>query len=82
VPGRDRPRQVPNQDVPGPVLLVPGYGGGTDGLNALAERIRATGRDAIVVTPPGDGTGDLREQADVLDAYVGEAIEGGRRQWM
>lgn len=77
VPGRDRPRQVPNQDVPGPVLLVPGYGGGTGGVNVLAERIRATGRDAIVVTLPGDGTGDLREQADVLDAYVGEAIEQG-----
>jgi len=75
--GRDRPRQVPDQGVPGPVLLVPGYGGGTGGVNVLAERIRATGREAVVVTLPGDGTGDLREQADVLNAYVGEAIQRG-----
>jgi alpha-beta hydrolase superfamily lysophospholipase len=44
------------QDRPGPVLLVPGYGGGTQGLEVLAGRLRAAGRDARVVALPGDAT--------------------------
>jgi len=38
--GGDRRGSVPPPDRPGPVLLVPGYGGGTGGVNVLAERIR------------------------------------------
>jgi pimeloyl-ACP methyl ester carboxylesterase len=68
---------VPAQDRPGPVLLVPGYGGGTGGLNVLAGRLRAAGRQATVVALPGDGTGDLTAQADALDAAVTEALRGG-----
>lgn len=71
----DRP--VPAQDRPGPVLLVPGYGGSTGSLTRLAARIRATGRTAVVVALPGDGTGDLSVQAGVLDRSVGEALAGG-----
>jgi triacylglycerol esterase/lipase EstA (alpha/beta hydrolase family) len=56
------------QDRPGPVLLVPGYGGSTAALDVLAEVLRAHGRDATVVRLPGDGTGDLREAARALDA--------------
>src|SRR5262245_16544750 len=37
-------RAIPEQDRPGPVLLVPGYGGNTGGVQRLAEQIRATGR--------------------------------------
>lgn len=58
------------QDEPGPVLLVPGYGGSTVGLEVLAEALRAEGRVATVVPLPGDGTGDLRASADALDAAV------------
>lgn len=68
---------VPPQDRPGPVLLVPGYGGGTGGLDVLAERLRAVGRVATVIALPGSGTGDLAEQARVLDGYVERALRDG-----
>ena len=55
---------------PGPVLLVPGYGGSTAGLEVLAQALRAEGRVATVVPLPGDGTGDLRASADALEAAV------------
>jgi triacylglycerol lipase len=74
-PGRAAP--PPPQDRPGPVLLVPGYGGGTGSLERLAARIRAAGRPATVVELPGDATGDLREQAGVLDEHVRRALRGG-----
>jgi triacylglycerol lipase len=55
---------------PGPVLLVPGYGGSRSALSVLAGRIRASGRSATVLSLPGDGTGDLAAQAATLDAAV------------
>lgn len=58
------------QDRTGPVLLVPGYGGSTAGLQDLAGRIRATGRDVTVVPLPGNGTGDLTAAARGLAAAV------------
>ena len=51
---------TPAQDRPGPVLLVPGYGGSTGSLSVLARRIRATGRAATVLHLPGKGTGSAR----------------------
>lgn len=62
------------QDQPGPVLLVPGYGGGTEGLEALAGALRVAGRAATVVRSPDEGTGDLRAAADALDVAVDEAL--------
>jgi triacylglycerol lipase len=59
------------------VLLVPGYGGSASGLDQLAARIRATGRWATVVRLPGDGTGDLRAQAAVLNGYVNQSLTSG-----
>ena len=50
---------VPQTD-PGPVLLVPGYGGNLDSLQPLAAAVRSAGRTAVIVEPVGDGTGDLR----------------------
>jgi triacylglycerol lipase len=73
----DRATAAPAQDRPGPVLLVPGYGGSQDALTVLAGRIRATGRQAQVVTLPGEGTGDLALQADVLEAAVAAALADG-----
>ncbi|WP_410673049.1 esterase/lipase family protein [Amycolatopsis sp. cmx-4-68] len=69
---------TPDQARPGPVLLVPGYGGGQGALNELAARIRqATGRPAEVLTLAGDGTGDLLEQAGVLADAVEKAYARG-----
>jgi triacylglycerol lipase len=69
-------RSVPEvaQDRPGPVLLVPGYGGSTQSLQVLAGRLRATGRDVRVVDLPGGGTGDLRGQAAALAAAAAAAV--------
>ena len=82
-PYRQAPATPPAQQVaateavPGPVLLVPGYGGGRVPLEALAARLRAAGREATVVRLAGDGTGDLREQARGLDAVAREALARG-----
>jgi triacylglycerol lipase len=67
----------PAQNRPGPVMLVPGYGGQADSLRVLAKRIRATGRAAIVVRLPGNGTGSLVMDAAALNAAVGNALRGG-----
>jgi triacylglycerol lipase len=70
-------RGYPAQDRPGPVLLVPGYGGQTGSLSVLAARIRATGRPAKVVHLPGNGTGSLITDAGVLNAAVERALQDG-----
>lgn len=63
-----------SQADPGPVLLVPGYGGSTTGLQTLADALTAAGRDATVVPLPGDGTGDLQETAAALGDAVDAAL--------
>jgi triacylglycerol esterase/lipase EstA (alpha/beta hydrolase family) len=73
---RDPPVEPVAQDRPGPVLLVPGYGGSTASLQVLADALVDDGRDARVVRPQGSGTQDLREQAadlrDAVDAVLEE----------
>ena len=54
------------QAEPGPVLLVPGYGGNLQSLQPLVTALRSAGRTAVVVDPVGDGTGDLQAQAQHL----------------
>jgi triacylglycerol lipase len=71
------PAGRPAQDRLGPVLLVPGYGGGTSALSVLARRIRATGRAATVLRLPGNGTGSLLADAAALNAAVSQAIARG-----
>jgi triacylglycerol esterase/lipase EstA (alpha/beta hydrolase family) len=68
-----------SQAQPGPVLLVPGYGGGTAALQGLADRLTAIGRDATVVNLPGNGTGDLNASADALGQAATAALERTRR---
>jgi triacylglycerol lipase len=76
-PGPAQPSGLPPQNRLGPVVLVPGYGGGTGALDILASRIRATGRQTIVVRLPGAGTGSLLADAAVLNATVGQALARG-----
>lgn len=68
---------VPVQTAPGPVLLVPGYGGSVGSLTALAAKLRAAGRTTMIVTLPGAGTGDLLAQVNALDSDVNTALAGG-----
>jgi triacylglycerol lipase len=65
------------QDRPGPVLLVPGYGGGTASLRVLAAALRSEGRDVVVVDLVGDGMGDLRQQAARLKVAADRALASG-----
>ncbi|MEO6822227.1 MAG: lipase [Candidatus Nanopelagicales bacterium] len=65
------------QGAPGPVVLVPGYGGSTDSLEQLASRLRAAGHQASVLHLVGDGTGDLRVQAKALADMVAGLQAGG-----
>jgi len=68
------PRPVPQAE-PGPVLLVPGYGGNVQSLQPLAAALRSAGRTAVIVEPVGDGTGDLRMQA----RHLGEVADRVRK---
>ncbi len=72
----DRPDLV-GQDRPGPVLLVPGYGGSVVALDRLAAALRAAGRDATVVGLPGDGAGPLEDQATALGTAAQAALDAG-----
>jgi pimeloyl-ACP methyl ester carboxylesterase len=62
---------------PGPVVLVPGYGGGTDSLEVLAVRLRAAGHTVSILQLAGDGTGDLQVQAKRLKATVDSLVAAG-----
>ena len=71
-----RGRQTPivDQASPGPVLLVPGYGGSVSSMSALADRLRSAGRDVTVVTLPDQARGDLTSQADALGEVAEAAL--------
>ena len=72
---RDPPVDPVAQDEPGPVLLVPGYGGSTASLQVLADALADQGRDTRIVKPTGSGTQDLREQAEHLRDAVDAALD-------
>ncbi|WP_100498410.1 lipase family alpha/beta hydrolase [Geodermatophilus chilensis] len=67
-------REPVSQETPGPVLLVPGYGGSTGALRSLADRLAAEGRDTTLVDVPGDGTGDLTAAAATLAEAADAAL--------
>ncbi|MDP9416399.1 MAG: lipase [Actinomycetota bacterium] len=65
------------QAMPGPVVLVPGYGGSPAGLQTLAQRLRREGRQVEFVALPDRGVGDLRRAAEALDEVVTRLEDGG-----
>jgi triacylglycerol lipase len=67
----------PGQAQPGPVVVVPGFGGGTTSLTMLLSQIRATGRQAVVVQLPGDGKQSLAADAAALNATVSSLLRSG-----
>jgi triacylglycerol esterase/lipase EstA (alpha/beta hydrolase family) len=71
---RDQAVDPVSQERPGPVLLVPGYGGSEVALRQLAAALADRGREASVVHLAGNGTGDLRDQVPVLDRAVRQAL--------
>jgi triacylglycerol lipase len=72
-----RPTAAPvAQDRPGPVLLVPGYGGRVESLDPLAAALRTAGRDVRVVPRLGDGTGDLDAEAEHLAEVADQTLAG------
>jgi triacylglycerol lipase len=77
VRGSGPPVRPVAQDAQPPVLLVPGFGGATSDLEALAAALRQEGRDATIVRLAGDGTGDLNTQAGVLQTAVQAALRTG-----
>jgi pimeloyl-ACP methyl ester carboxylesterase len=52
-----------DQARPGPVVVVPGYGGAASALTPLVEQLHQEGRTVAVFAPTEGGTGDLRVQA-------------------
>ena len=70
-------RRYPAQDQPGPVLLVPGYGGSTRALSVLARRIRAAGRRGNCPAAAWQRHGEPDGDARVLDDAVAAALRSG-----
>jgi triacylglycerol lipase len=62
------PRPADNN--PGPVILVPGYGGDAQMLAPLATALRKAGRTTVVLALPDHAMGDIRAQEQVLAAKV------------
>ncbi len=64
-----------DQTVLGPVLVVPGYGGAVGSVDPLRQQLEADGRVAVVVPPPGDGTGDLEDAAAHLREVADQVMQ-------
>jgi triacylglycerol lipase len=64
-----------DQAVPGPVIVVPGYGGDASDLDPLVERLRRDGRTVVAFEPTQGGTGDLRVQARRLADLATRTID-------
>lgn len=70
------PGPVASLDTRGPVLLIPGYGGGTSPLQALAATLQTQGITAEFVDI-GDGTDDLSVYAERVVARSQQLVAAG-----
>ena len=68
-----------DQARPGPVIVLPGYGGETEPLRPLLVALRSEGRDVVLFRPTDHEQGDLRTQARRLAALRQEDGETLRR---
>lgn len=66
---------IAEQSLPGPVLVVPGYGGSVQSVDPLVAELRREGRKTVVFAPTDGGTGDLQVQASRLAALVTRTME-------
>jgi pimeloyl-ACP methyl ester carboxylesterase len=64
-----------DQSRPGPVLVVPGYGGAVSDLDPVVAQLRADGRVVVALEPTRGGTGDLRVQAQRLADLAQRTME-------
>lgn len=75
-----RPAAVPAVPPPvgpqGSVLLIPGYGGGTDQLEQLSAWLESDGIRSQIL-PIGDGTGDLRGYAVQAQEWAAARMAAG-----
>jgi triacylglycerol lipase len=63
-----------DQGRPGPVVVVPGYGGRVATVAPLVAELRRQGRTVAVLRPADDGEGDLRAQARQLRDLVSRTL--------
>lgn len=68
--------ELAGDDVAGPVILVPGYGGGTGGLTTLAQALQSAGR-TVVVADIGDGHGDIDAYGTSVAALASSLVAQG-----
>lgn len=66
---------IAEQSRPGPVLVIPGYGGNTAALGPIVTELRDSGRDVTVFEPTDGGTGDLEVQARRLAALAKRTMD-------
>jgi triacylglycerol lipase len=64
-----------DQSSPGPVIVVPGYGGTASDLDPLVAQLRHEGRKVVAFEPTQGGTGDLRMQARRLADLATSVME-------
>ena len=64
-----------DQSRPGPVIVVPGYGGTASDLDPLVAQLRRQGRTVVAFEPTEGATGDLRVQARRLADQATSAMD-------
>jgi triacylglycerol lipase len=64
-----------DQAQPGPVIVVPGYGGSASDLDPLVEQLHRDGRTVVAFRPTQGGKGDLQVQARLLSDLARRAMD-------
>lgn len=75
--GSPLPTAVRAAQPQGTVLLIPGYGGGTEQLDALSRQLQLKGVQSEVIAI-GDGEGDLRDYAGIVEARARQLVAAGQ----